>query len=425
MKASLKLTLTIFIQFVFVNNNCFSQVYCNPSSANGCSSAHIQSVTNGTITNNSTCGAQGYSDYSGIIFPVVIDEFNSIVAASNWGIGNNAHYKFVDWNDDGDFNDSYENQPQYYYDAQAQLIFTQGIIVPAFVIAGSNHRMRISINSNPCNSTSEEKEDYTINVLQPLPCSTPYQVTADTVNAVNAYLSWQYASGSPSNGFLVRYRKDTEDNLVPSWANPITTFDQFYTLTSLTPEANYIVEIAADCGVDGLSNASVTYTFSTNPLPFFDLLPYGGSASQSNGINLSMDGYGIDNIEFSYSSDGGVTVYDFAYVPFANDYTWVPIPSAGMVTIYASGSYGSPTVWINDSIQVFVEPLIFTIDYPVNGQELLFGDYDSSYATISQSVGMDFPLNNPVGFFIKEVGAANWSYYADYMDSGGTIYFDN
>jgi len=155
--------------------------YC--SASGGCGD-YISDVYVGTINNTGT-GCDGYADYTllsttmeiGTAYPITVVNDEILYDAQTCGI-------WVDWNQDNDFYDVYE---QIAIDG-GSYPFTATVTPPADAILG-NTRMRICIRSSgvpqPCGHTDGgEVEDYTITVVE--------ATTILLEPVADAYVSWDY-----------------------------------------------------------------------------------------------------------------------------------------------------------------------------------------------------------------------------------------
>jgi hypothetical protein len=141
--------------------------YC---SAEGVGEDFISGVTIGTISNTGT-GKDGYSDYTNLETDVVINQSYSITVAYGaiYGGGYEDLSIWIDWNRDGDFDDTNENVVC----VNGITVFSVNSIisVPIDAALGST-TMRVRCNvwfggcGSPCGTTTYgEVEDYKINVL--------------------------------------------------------------------------------------------------------------------------------------------------------------------------------------------------------------------------------------------------------------------
>ncbi len=142
-----------------------NRTYCNARSSNFNSFEQINRVQYGSIDNRSQRSPGGYSNYTGLLTSVNKGSSQTITvtlaggAASTWG------WVYVDWNQDGDFNDAGEF---YELGSGAGPTYSATISVPAGAYGGyTTMRVRIGWSGTPsaCGTASYgETEDYTIKV---------------------------------------------------------------------------------------------------------------------------------------------------------------------------------------------------------------------------------------------------------------------
>ncbi len=204
-----------------ISFNTNSQIgYCGPITSSSPTQTYpISSVAvNGGVPNTSsaTAGAPAHEDFSATIFNVTAAT-NMTLNVTGTGLGTNIFgmTAFVDWNNNGSFNDTGE---QYFISAPlatgtgTTINFSRTIAVPSGITG--NRRMRIKYNfngsntvlntalSDPCsNITNGQVEDYTLNVTTPSTapsCATVTVPTAGGTVPANATFTWTaaaYASG--------------------------------------------------------------------------------------------------------------------------------------------------------------------------------------------------------------------------------------
>ena len=189
--------------------------YCGPITASSVtypiSSVSLNGVTN---TSAATTGAPAYEDFTSTVF-TVYQGLSQQLSVTGTGLGTNRFgmTAFVDWNNDGDFNDANE---QYFTTAPlvggtgAAVNLTGNIIVPEGVTLG-NKRMRVKYNfnssttaladalSNPCaNMSNGQVEDYTLSVVLPPAAPVCTTVTAPLSGAAdfpaNGTITWSAAN---------------------------------------------------------------------------------------------------------------------------------------------------------------------------------------------------------------------------------------
>jgi len=383
---------------LLISGNPLNICYCFPLSA-GCSNDYISNVSDGVTTNTSGCGKDGYQNFTNIILTAVKAEVNPFTVVSQPNTLNK--YIWVDWNKDGDFDDSDENQDP-----------NVGIIPPVSASANQQYVLRVSLFYNSCSSAYyyNDTEDYLLNVTPALSCSTPYNLSHVGINTDSIKINWQYANTLPSNGFLIRYRKVSDSTNVSTWLNPSNTFNTFFRLSTLSNAqfTQYIIEVAADCGINGVGNYSISFYTSTQPLPFIQLDSYTGTAIEGDGI------------QFNYTNSSNVTNINWYYngildrpnvVNSSSNYVWVPIPERGVVTFKAESASDTS---VFSEIIVNVLPQNLSITYPINGEELLTGGSANKVQwTASQPINF-VNYNNVLIEYEQQPPTGFWNYFDDY-----------
>jgi hypothetical protein len=184
------------------------------------------------------------------------------------------------------------------------------------------------------------------------------------------------------------------------------------------PNAHYYWWVEA-VNPAGVSNGCYIYSFYTSTqLTFLDLLPYTGQAIEGDGIQLSIIGVNINNLNFYYSTDGGNNYLPWANnEPFTNGYVWVPIPNSGMITFRVEDA-DNPLIW--DTIQVYVDPIYLTINSPTMGQEILTNN--NFNVVWASSLGINQLNENEVQIMIKKLPNGPWiPFFSYYSGSASTI----
>lgn len=137
-------------------------IYCTASAT---CDEYISQVIVGDINNSSACGTNGYSNYSTQSTEMVINQ--SYPLTVNNGIAYNGDQcgVWVDWNQDGDFEDANETIVM----SGGAASFSGFIVPPAGAVLGeTTMRVRITYTGSlvPCGNLSYgETEDYSINVI--------------------------------------------------------------------------------------------------------------------------------------------------------------------------------------------------------------------------------------------------------------------
>gem|GEM_PF-2304680 len=246
------------------DGKCIISYYCTPDFPTGVYS--ITRVQFGSIDNSSASISGGtvpdWENFTYITTNVTQGNTYPItVTARGLGTANIFYINaFFDWNNDGDFSDSWE---QYnlgtHNDVSSIGVVSGNIYVPDWAAVGTI-RMRVvnrfSAYSTPCNLTGYgQAEDYSA-VVPPLTnCSgTP---VAGTVNpavsnittADNLNLTW---SETPQNGNT--YQWQTQDGF-GMWINIPGATSYSYNASGLT-EGTHLFRVIVTCTTSGLSNTS-------------------------------------------------------------------------------------------------------------------------------------------------------------------------
>lgn len=168
--------------------------YCS-STATNTSYEYINKVQFGTISN--TSGSSGYSDFTAQSTDVMLGSTNPLIVTNGNSDPSDYCGAWVDWNDDGDFDDADEVVGS---SIRGTGPYAFNVNVPTGITAGKK-RMRICISYNgipySCgNITYGEVEDYTVNVL---PAVTYYSRGGDPTLLSSWSLNRTGAIASPTN----------------------------------------------------------------------------------------------------------------------------------------------------------------------------------------------------------------------------------
>ncbi len=141
--------------------------YCTPYVSDPCVSTWITNVSLVNINNSSTCGSGGYSDFTDLTASLEPGTNYTISISCFWGNSGNSRSAslYVDWNRDGDFEDSGErvNNIEFPYWGYPGFANTS---IPGN--ATGSYTMRVIVDffsvQNSCTIYVGEAEDYTIQV---------------------------------------------------------------------------------------------------------------------------------------------------------------------------------------------------------------------------------------------------------------------
>ncbi len=336
-----------------------SATICHCSSTSTSSTYFINdfSTTAGTtnITNNSSgYSASGYGNFTAQVVSQVIGgsvnfstDFNGTTNTFGFNI-------WVDWNNNGDFNDAGE----VVYASGAYVTGATGsFIVPGTASVG-NHRMRIradylSTNPNACGSiTNGETEDYSFTVTAPS-CYPTTVNAATNITSATATINWNAAAVVPGNGY--QYVVSTSST-TPAGAGTAAV-GLTANITGLTANTTYYVFVRSDCGSGNFSVWSpyvsfytgyCTSTSTSSTYYINNFSTTGGTANiTNNGSGYSATGYGnftaqavsqVNSgvVNFSTNFYDGFYTYGFTiWVDWNND---MDFNDTGEL-VYVSGAY--------------------------------------------------------------------------------------
>ena len=233
--------------------------YCN-SQGNNATYEWIGNVSVGAFSNSS--GAAGYTDFTSQT--INVDAGNSYSVSLTPVFSGQTYTEYwriwIDFNADGDFTDSGE---EVFQGGPSNGVVTGNMDIPSGV--SGETRMRVSMKWNGVPTSCEafsygEVEDYTIDIGaggggDNQPPTQPGNLTASNITQTSADLSW---SASSDNVGVDHYNVYVDGNLDG------TTSNTSYSLTSLTANTTYDIEVTAE---DAAGNVSTPATTSFTTLP--------------------------------------------------------------------------------------------------------------------------------------------------------------
>ena len=233
-----KLLLSILFGTAALGLN--AQTYCTPAYSTGCTygddiedvfyRCSFQDTGTGCTTGNYNVQT------SDTVFIQQTAPQPSISFTSNWSVRNTSQL-WIDFNDDGDFDDSGEHL--WSSPTNAWSTTTGSITIPSTVSLGS-YRLRVRSNysaavitaTQSCSSfTYGEVHDYTATITTPPACPAPVFASLVTASDTTATLSWT----SADTLFTVDYGIAGSSNVPTS----VTVADTFVTVTGLSPNTSY------------------------------------------------------------------------------------------------------------------------------------------------------------------------------------------
>jgi len=331
---------------------------CTPIVEQPCSYMYINNVTIGSINNNSACSyGSGYSDYTATLSDIAAPGSTVQFSASAYGNEQKVNV-YLDYNKDGDFEDSGEMVLSDLYMYPTSINATGSFVVPQ-TLAPGNYRIRVisqfyyQNSLTPCYTYYGEAEDYTLTVQNSI---------ATTLN-LKLFLEGSYRGNSTMDATLYNLELSTDptatDNISVNLWDPAHTDinnypDPDYTVTTLLhtdgtahvqfPSAvidhSYYIAVKHRNSIETWSKLPVmftsntTYDFSTGldkayddaviaPMKMLEEVIYGfyaGDINQDGGIDgqdmnvidneIGFFGYNISDV----NGDGGTDGQDMNFV---------------------------------------------------------------------------------------------------------------
>ncbi len=272
--------------------------YCNAVTAT-VTNGYINNVTmigtNVPLTSNNS-GPTTYTDYSldptKTITLVRNTTNNTLSVGRSITSGTYSTNAWIDFNGDGIFDNNPSTTPggerimNLGYSSTTPVTAT--FAVPANAYLGTSKvKMRVIVYSltpaNACGplTSNGEVEDYYIKFIDLQPCTTsaPTNIAVNNLTHNSAYVSWIPASNAT---YVIRWRQGTAGAWLPNATGQTLPAGQsFYTITGLTEQTAYQVQIATICnGNQGAFSPSVNFT--TPPLTYCNMTGTGTNDYISN-----------------------------------------------------------------------------------------------------------------------------------------------
>ncbi|MCW5907850.1 MAG: T9SS type A sorting domain-containing protein [Chitinophagales bacterium] len=263
---------------LYVTLNAPTQCYCAPTYSSGCGGTGADAITNvtlNTLNNSSGCAASPYyTFYNAVTVPNIQRSIQQTITISFGSDGNQYAGVWIDYNQDGDFDDAGEFVANNTVNAGANGVLNLNFTVPITAALGQT-RMRVrggndsQLTNTPCGASSSawgETEDYIVNVLDVPACVPASFVSVGSVTGTTAIVTWTSDAGNTSTieygptGFTLG-----TGTLVGNASSP-------YTLNNLTPQTAYQVYVIDTCAGNVIAPATGPVGFTTFCSPF----PYPG-----------------------------------------------------------------------------------------------------------------------------------------------------
>ncbi|MBO7571694.1 MAG: fibronectin type III domain-containing protein, partial [Bacteroidales bacterium] len=335
--------------------------YCQPAptsrDGNGITGVSFGSgddIVSNSNSNGLPAASPYYGDYTNLVGAVQagVEATVSITYATGWTYGT---IIWIDLNNNLIFEGNevvYVGECASSNPTTLAATFTLPISIPA-----GDYRMRIAAadsyydsyiasiaaaaNANPCPSTTYTVvNDYTIRVLAAPTCFPPTALTASSIGATTATLTW--TAGNGETAWQVCINGD-EGNLIDVDAPT-------YTMENLIAATDYTVKVRSNCGSDGVSAWSSEYEFTTEICDAidmcqirFDLTDSYGDSWNGNAIKVTDVATGIvlgtfANENLNGTSGSGENELNTLYLAVCNgselQFSWV------------SGSYASEASYV-------------------------------------------------------------------------------
>lgn len=252
--------------------------YCNSGTAtvtNGYISNITMIGTNVPLTSN-TSGPTTYTDYStdpAKTITLLRGSANNVLSVGrSIATGTYTTNAWIDFNGDGIFNNNPSTTPggerimNLGYSSTTPV--TANFNVPANAYTGNSKiKMRVMVYSltpaNACTALTGngEVEDYYVKFIDLQPCTTvpPTNIAVNNLTHSTAYVSWMPAASAT---YVIRWRQGTAGAWLPNAAGlTLPAGQSFHTITMLTEQTAYQVQVATICGgVQGAFSPSLSFT---------------------------------------------------------------------------------------------------------------------------------------------------------------------
>ena len=237
-----------------------------------------------------------------------------------------------------------------------------------------------------------------IEIFSTSSCPRPTDVTASTLSATSATISWTPGE-STQNSFVVAYGSGTD----PDSMATVTSTSASATLTGLTPETSYNVYVKALCGSDEQSvwsQPSHLFTGYCQPAP------------------TSVDGQGIANVTFGSGTETVNNSLRPTSAPYYGNYHYLTggyaAGSQAEVDItYATGYTYGTVIWVD-----------WDNNLSFDGDEVVYVGTSTNTNPTVLSATFPIPATTDTGTYRMRIAGAD-SYYDSYTGSIAAAYSAN
>ncbi|HPI54648.1 MAG TPA: GEVED domain-containing protein, partial [Chitinophagaceae bacterium] len=314
---------------VAVTMNSLLNCYCIPSSTDCTAGDHITNVSFQSAINpiNNTTGAcldNTYSDYTSTVTMAEATQGVSIpisVSVNNGG----PEYAgvWIDFNQDGDFDDVGEYISITDADNVAPWIFTGNITIPTNASLGIT-RIRVRSNYNTAILSSDacvtfaygETEDYLVNILSG--CLSPISVSVTNITQTTADVVWTNASSSTVTNWQIEYGPtgfaQGTGTLQGYFGGVGSMVSMANNLAGFTCNTTYDMNVRIQCGSNFSPWTATTFTTQSCAPPIAGTCQATYTNPCNNGsIVLDLSGNSnnsYDNYQWEQSPDGVSSLTD-------------------------------------------------------------------------------------------------------------------
>lgn len=241
-----------------------AQTYCTPSAG---------STSQANYLKNAIFSDQGALYYDATSYQAYVDNTSKIVTSYPGGTvnvhlepntGSSKMYVWVDWNNDGDFADFYEDP----IGISSFSIVDDIFFVPPSQTPGT-YRIRIATGvsmvapGNPCGpNNSGNYVDFSLKINPTPSCFVPSELASSNITNNTATLSWAAPANTPANGYEYYYSASNvvPDNFTAALGTSATASAPISGLTSFTTYYYYVRSV---CGTSNKSAWSLRGVFKT------------------------------------------------------------------------------------------------------------------------------------------------------------------